>query len=116
VLLASSAKEQELDRYLQLLNARELVDGWTSSADVKATKPAPDLVQAALGRARAEPGDAVMVGDSPWDAQSAARAGVQPIAVMTGGFCEEELTNAGAAMVYESVAELRSDLERTPLR
>jgi HAD superfamily hydrolase (TIGR01509 family) len=116
VLLASSAKQQELDHYLQLLDARDLVDGWTSSADVKATKPAPDIVQVALDRADADAGEAVMIGDSPWDAKSAARAGVGTIAVMTGGFSEEELTDAGASAVYQSVAELRRDLDRTPLR
>ena len=116
VLLASSAKQQELDRYLELLEARELVDGWTSSADVQATKPAPDIVQVALDRAGAAADEAVMVGDSPWDAEAAARAGVSTIAVMTGGFSEEELKDAGASAVYQSVAELRKDLDKTFLR
>lgn len=116
VLLASSAKQQELDHYLELLDARYLVDGWTSSADVEATKPAPDIVQAALDRAEADAGEAVMIGDSPWDAEAAARAGVETIAVMTGGFSEEELKDAGATAVYQSVAELRRDLDATPLR
>jgi HAD superfamily hydrolase (TIGR01509 family) len=116
VLLASSAKQQELDHYLELLDARELVDGWTSSADVQATKPAPDIVHVALDRAGAAADEAVMVGDSPWDAEAAARAGVSTIAVMTGGFSEEELKDAGAIMVYQSVAELRNDLDETFLR
>jgi HAD superfamily hydrolase (TIGR01509 family) len=116
VLLASSAPQQELDHYLQLLDAGELLDGWTSSADVEKTKPAPDIVQAALKRANTNPDDAVMVGDSPWDAEAAARAGVETIAVMTGGFSEQELKDAGATVVYESVAELRRDLDATPLR
>jgi HAD superfamily hydrolase (TIGR01509 family) len=116
VLLASSAKQQELDHYLQLLDARDLVDGWTSSIDVQATKPAPDIVQAALDRAGADADDAVMIGDSPWDAESAARAGVGTIAVMTGGFSEEELKEAGASAIYQSVAELGRDLDRTSLR
>ncbi|HEX4117131.1 MAG TPA: HAD family hydrolase [Solirubrobacteraceae bacterium] len=116
VLLASSAKEQELDHYLELLDARELVDGWTSSAYVQATKPAPDIVHVALDRAGAAADEAVMVGDSPWDAEAAARAGVSTIAVMTGGFSEEELKDAGASMVYQSVAELRKDLDETFLR
>jgi HAD superfamily hydrolase (TIGR01509 family) len=116
VVLASSAKQQELDHYLQLLDARDLVDGWTSSTDVQATKPAPDIVQAALDRAGADAEEAVMIGDSPWDAKSAAQAGVGTIAVMTGGFSEEELKDAGASTVYQSVAELRRDLDRTPLR
>lgn len=115
VLLASSAKQRELDHYLRLLDARELVDGWTSSADVPSTKPAPDIVQAALDRAGANAAQAVMIGDSPWDAESAGRAGVASIAVLTGGFSEDELKNAGSSAVYRSVAELRGDLDRTRL-
>jgi HAD superfamily hydrolase (TIGR01509 family) len=115
-LLASSAKEQEVDHYLDLLAARELADGWTSSADVESTKPEPDLVHAALAKAGADARDAVMVGDTPWDVQAAERAGVPTIAVMTGGFSEAELRDAGAVAVYESVAELRERLNDTPLR
>jgi HAD superfamily hydrolase (TIGR01509 family) len=115
-LLASSAKEQEVDHYLDLLAARELADGWTSSADVESTKPEPDLVHAALAKAGADARDAVMVGDTPWDVQAAERAGVPTIAVMTGGFSEAELRDAGAVAVYESVAELRERLDDTPLR
>ena len=115
VLLASSAKPDEIEHYLDLLQARELADGWTSAEDVEATKPAPDLVEVALERAGAPARDAVMVGDSPWDVKAAARAGIQTLAVMTGGFCEEELLQAGAASVFESVAQLRLALDRTPL-
>jgi HAD superfamily hydrolase (TIGR01509 family) len=115
-LLASSAKQQEVDHYLDLLDARELADGWTSSADVESTKPEPDLVHAALAKAGADARDAVMVGDTPWDVQAAERAGVPTIAVMTGGFSEAELRDAGAVAVYESVAELRERLDDTALR
>jgi HAD superfamily hydrolase (TIGR01509 family) len=115
VILASSAKEDEVDVYLDLLDARDLADAWTTSADVEATKPEPDLVHAALDRAGAEPGDAVMVGDTPWDVKAAQGAGVPTLAVMTGGFSEQELRDAGAADVYESVAELRDRLGETPL-
>jgi HAD superfamily hydrolase (TIGR01509 family) len=116
VVLASSAKQQELERYLDLLQARELADGWTSSADVDATKPEPDLVNAALQRAGASPREAVMIGDSTWDVEAAARAGVDTLGVITGGFCEDELRDAGAKGVYESVAALCSELDATPLR
>jgi HAD superfamily hydrolase (TIGR01509 family) len=116
VVLASSAKPEELEHYLDLLEAREIANAWTSSADVDATKPAPDLVQVALARAAARPEQAVMVGDSPWDARAAARAGVPTCAVMTGGFAREELLDAGASAVYESLDELLANLEDTPLR
>lgn len=116
VILASSAKQDELDHYLDLLDARELVDGWTSSADVEATKPEPDLVHAALEKAGHESGqEAVMVGDTPWDIEAAANAGVATITVRTGGFGVDELREAGAADLYESVRELCQRLEGTAL-
>src|SRR3954464_4918918 len=75
VVLASSAKEDEVDHYLDLLDARELADDWTTSADVESTKPEPDLVRSAIDKAGG--GEAVMVGDTPWDCESARRAGIQ---------------------------------------
>jgi HAD superfamily hydrolase (TIGR01509 family) len=116
VVLASSAKEEEVDRYLDLLDARDLADGWTTSADVRATKPQPDLVKAALQRVGGSARDAVMVGDTPWDVHAARAAGVPTLAVLTGGFAIEELSESGAAEVFESVADLRARLDRTPLR
>src|SRR5436309_14166217 len=113
VVLASSAKEDEVEHYLDLLDARELADDWTTSADVEATKPQPDLVQAA--REKAGGGDAVMVGDTPWDVKAAAGADVETIAVLTGGFAEAELRDAGACAVFESIEELRRRLAETPL-
>jgi HAD superfamily hydrolase (TIGR01549 family) len=108
VILASSAKEEEVDRYLDLLEAREFVRGWTTSADVERTKPHPDLVHAALEKAEGE-APAVMVGDSTWDVKAAKRAGIPTLAVLTGGFSEAELREAGAAEVVKSVAELHKD-------
>jgi HAD superfamily hydrolase (TIGR01509 family) len=113
VVLASSAKANEVDHYLDLLHARELADGWTTAADVQHTKPEPDLVLAAMKKAGAGK-DAVMVGDSTWDCEAAARAGIQTIAVLTGGFSETELREAGAAMVFESIEALRISLDDTP--
>jgi HAD superfamily hydrolase (TIGR01509 family) len=113
IVLASSAKQSELDHYLDLLDARELAHAWTSSADVEATKPDPDLVHAALGKAGGGP--AVMVGDTTWDCEAAARAGVQTIAVVTGGFSHHELREAGAVAVFETLGELVEGIGRTPL-
>jgi HAD superfamily hydrolase (TIGR01549 family) len=112
VVLASSAKQDEVDHYLELLDARDLADDWTTSADVEATKPEPDLVRAALDRAGTE--DAAMVGDTPWDVEAARRAGIETVAVLTGGFSRQELRDAGAVAVFESVVELREGLEDTP--
>lgn len=107
VVLASSAKAEEVDHYLNLLDARELVDAWTTSADVERTKPEPDLVHAALEKAGGN-GPAVMIGDSVWDVKAASAAGVPTLAVLTGGFSAAELREAGAAEVVESIRELRS--------
>ncbi len=116
VVLASSAKEKEVDHYLDLLDARELANGWTTSADVEATKPEPDLIRAALECVDGSPDDAVMVGDTPWDIHAARRASVPTIAVLTGGFAIEELEESGAAAVFESVSALRDRLDETSLR
>jgi HAD superfamily hydrolase (TIGR01509 family) len=113
VVLASSAKEHEVEHYLDLLDARELADDWTTSADVEATKPEPDLVVAAVEKAGG--GEAVMVGDSTWDCEAAKRAGLDTVAVLTGGFSEAELREAGALVVYSSIEELRESLDETPL-
>jgi HAD superfamily hydrolase (TIGR01509 family) len=113
VILASSAEPEELQHYLELLDARELADGWTDSGDVEATKPSPDLVNAAVEKAGG--GDAVMVGDSVWDCRAAENAGVQTVGVLTGGFSEQELQEAGAVAVFHSVRELLDGLDRTPL-
>jgi HAD superfamily hydrolase (TIGR01549 family) len=108
VILASSAKQEEVDHYLDLLDARDLVDDWTTSADVEATKPEPDLINAALEKAGNDD-PSVMVGDSVWDVKAATRAGIPTLAVLTGGFSEEELREAGAAQVVEAIEELRID-------
>jgi HAD superfamily hydrolase (TIGR01509 family) len=113
VVLASSAKADEVDHYLDLLDARELADDWTTSADVEATKPAPDLVKAAMEKA--ESGDAVMVGDTTWDVEAAGRAGIESVTVRTGGFSAAELRDAGAVCVFDSIEELRQSLDETPL-
>jgi HAD superfamily hydrolase (TIGR01509 family) len=113
VVLASSAKQEEIDHYLDLLDARDVVDDWTSSADVERTKPDPDLVNTAIKKAGSE--DAVMVGDSVWDVEAANRAGIPTIAVRTGGFGVDELTGAGAACTFDSLGELIDSLKDTPL-
>jgi HAD superfamily hydrolase (TIGR01549 family) len=112
VVVASSAKPQDTQHFLDLLDARALVDGWTDSGDVAATKPAPDLIQAAIEKAGG--GEAVLVGDSTWDCEAAKAASVRTICVRTGGFGVDELRDAGAIAVYESIAELRERLDETP--
>jgi HAD superfamily hydrolase (TIGR01509 family) len=113
IVLASSAKPDEVEHYLELLGARELTKDWTDAGDVESTKPEPDLVAAAVEKAGGGP--AVMVGDSTWDCEAAGRAGLETVAVLTGGFSEPELRGAGAAYVFPSLHELRKNRARTPL-
>jgi len=114
IVLASSAKQEETEHYIDLLDAAELIDAYTTSADVEATKPEPDLVAVALAKAGVL--SAVMVGDTNWDVEAAARAELKTIAVLTGGFSEAELRDAGAVDVFETLVELRQRLDVTPLR
>ncbi len=114
IVLASSSKEEELDHYLDMLDARDLADEWTSSKDVEATKPEPDLVRAALDKGDTPADSAVMVGDTTYDCEAAAKVGVRSIAVLSGGFASEELREAGAAAVYDSPEELVRHIDETP--
>jgi HAD superfamily hydrolase (TIGR01549 family) len=112
VVLASSGKPDHVDRYLDLLDAREIVHDWTSSADVSETKPEPNLIEVALRKA--DEAEGVVIGDSVWDCQAAQRIGLPSVAVRTGGFGEQELLDNGASRVYEDLDQLRADLSRLP--
>ncbi len=116
VVLASSAGAEDLGRYREMLDADELITAATSSADVEQTKPAPDLIAAALEKVSAGRDRAVMVGDSTWDCEAARRAGVESIALLTGGFAEAELRETGAGSVFASIADLLDGIAGTALR
>jgi HAD superfamily hydrolase (TIGR01509 family) len=113
VVLASSAKPVDVAHFMDLLDARELADGWTDSSMVERTKPAPDLVEAALELVGGGPG--VMVGDSTWDVEAAKKLKVPTVCVRTGGFGTDELLAAGATDVFDSVVDLRRGLSKTAL-
>jgi HAD superfamily hydrolase (TIGR01509 family) len=115
VVLASSASAEDLGHYRRMLDVDDLITAATSSDDVEATKPEPDLIRAAIEKLPDGAGDAVMVGDSTWDCEAARRAGVASIALLTGGFGEDELRGAGASAVFESLAELLERIDQTPL-
>ena len=115
LVLASSAQQRHVDVFLDKLDARGIVDDWTSSADVEASKPAPDLLQVALEKLGAPPGvSSVVVGDSVWDVEAAKRAGMPAIVVRSGGFGDNELREAGAIAIYDTPATSRR-LWATPL-
>ena len=113
VVLASSSNEDDLSYFLDQLGVADLVQ-YTTADDVERSKPHPDVVHTALEKAGTE--DAVMVGDSRWDIEAAARAGLETVCVITGGWSEQELRDAGAVAVFDSLVALRERLDETPLR
>jgi HAD superfamily hydrolase (TIGR01509 family) len=106
VVLASSAGPPEFEVMRAALGADDTLDEATSSGDVDASKPAPDLVQVALDKAGASPGEAIFVGDTVWDVQACQRAGVACIGLLSGGVSAAELREAGAVKVFADPAEL----------
>jgi phosphoglycolate phosphatase-like HAD superfamily hydrolase len=102
--VASSAKEDELNPLLQIAGVTDLVSHQTSSDDAEESKPEPDIVQAALKQAKAAPGDAIMLGDTPYDVEAAGRSGVKIVALECGGWSFEDLK--GAVEVYSDPADL----------
>ncbi|MGY1618392.1 HAD family hydrolase [Geodermatophilus sp. SYSU D00691] len=116
VVLASSGKPHHVERYLDLLDARDLAEDWTTSEDVEETKPAPDLLQTALRKlGEPEDADSVLVGDSVWDVEAAKNAGMPALVVRSGGFGDEELREAGAVAIFDTPADLVAALDDTPL-
>jgi HAD superfamily hydrolase (TIGR01549 family) len=112
VVLASSGDPAHIERYVDDLDLKDLADAWTTAEDVEDTKPAPDLLHAALDRAGGGP--AVLIGDSTWDCAAARNAGLPCVTVLGGGFGAVELREAGAAAVYESLPKLRAALDDLP--
>jgi HAD superfamily hydrolase (TIGR01509 family) len=116
LVLASSGQQRHVDLALDLLDARDVADAWTSSADAEKTKPAPDLLQVALTKLGApEDASSVMVGDSVWDIEAAKNAGMPAIAVRSGGFGDDELRDAGAIAIFDTPGDLAKALDDTPL-
>ncbi|HVD27375.1 MAG TPA: HAD family hydrolase, partial [Mycobacteriales bacterium] len=116
VVLASSGKPHHVERALDLLDARDLADGWTTSEDVEETKPAPDLLHVALEKIGA-PADApsVVIGDSVYDVEAAKNAGMPALVVRSGGFGDDELRDAGALAIYDTPEDLTAALDETDL-
>ncbi len=116
VVLASSASKAELDHYLDLLDARELVDATTTSDDVQNTKPAPDIFATALGKLSGITADEVIVvGDTPYNMEAAGKCGIVAVALRAGRFSDEVLRTAGAAEIYDDAAALLASYADSPL-
>jgi HAD superfamily hydrolase (TIGR01549 family) len=113
LVLASSGRTEHVEVFLDLIDGKSLADAWTTSDDVEKSKPAPDVVAAAL--AKVEGASGIMVGDSVYDAQAAAKLGIPTLGVRTGGFSVGELQEAGVLQVFDSLVAFRYALEGTPL-
>jgi HAD superfamily hydrolase (TIGR01509 family) len=111
---ASSAQEDELKALLKIAGADSLMDAATSSDDAEESKPEPDIIEAALERAKASPPEAVMIGDTPYDIEAAARAGVATIAFRSGGWTDADLK--GAVAIYDGAWDLLARLDDSLLR
>ena len=115
LVLASSASRAEVDYYVDLLDADGLITGTISKDDVAHSKPCPDIFAAALGLTGGAADAAIVIGDTPYDVLAARRAGIDAIAVLSGGFAREDLEASGPVAIYESVGELERDYERSVL-
>jgi HAD superfamily hydrolase (TIGR01549 family) len=116
VALASSGKADEVDWNRRLLGIEpSVLDGVTTADDAARSKPCPDIFEAALAATGAPPDRAIAVGDSPWDAISARRAGLRTIGMRCGGFAEEELRDAGCVAIYDDPVDLLTRWEDSPL-
>ena len=115
VVLATSAKAEELETIRRALDADDAVDEIVSSQDAGESKPAPDIFEVALRKAGLDRDACAVVGDSRWDVEAAGRLGLPAVCVLSGGTGAEELWQAGAAAVYEDVGELLRKLDESPL-
>ena len=116
IALASSSKEEEVEHHEKTLGIEDLLDGATSADDAEHSKPCPDIFEAALRRLKGvEPSEAIVVGDSPYDAEAAAKAGMRTIGVLTGGFSIERLRRAGVIAVYRDIAVLLERYDKSAL-
>ena len=116
IVLASSSKTDEVERYKEIAGIADLIDEATTADDAERSKPSPDIFLAALERiAPIPPGDAMVVGDSPFDAEAAAKAGLRTVGLLCGGFPEDELRKAGFVVLYRDPADLLANYERSPL-
>jgi membrane protein len=114
VMLATSASGKEVERHLDVLQARELVHGWTSADDVGCSKPCPDVFETAARKAGVAPSAAIAVGDTPYDIEAAGAAGIRTVAVRSGLVPDDQLS--GAIAIYDNVAELLARFDDSPLR
>jgi HAD superfamily hydrolase (TIGR01509 family) len=115
IALASSAQKDDLTTYKKIANIEDLIDEETSADDADRAKPHPDIFSATLHKLGLPAKRCLALGDTPYDAEAAGKAGLRTIGVMTGGWTRDELLAAGCIRVYESVAELLAGFDESPL-
>jgi HAD superfamily hydrolase (TIGR01509 family) len=115
IVLATSAKEDEMPALLGAIGAEEAIHEIVSSKQVPRSKPAPDIFKVALEHCRLPPERTICIGDTVWDVEAARRIGLRCVCVGTGGISPAELETAGAAAVYEDVAGLLERLNSSPI-
>jgi len=113
LVVASSAKADELKHLLKICGADEIIEDKTSSDDADRSKPDPDIIHAALEKLELPPAQAVMLGDTPYDVEAAGKAGVSTIALRCGGWNDADLS--GAIAIYDHPADLLAQRETSPL-
>jgi phosphoglycolate phosphatase-like HAD superfamily hydrolase len=114
IVIASSAKKEELDHFLDRARVRDLVEDKASSSDAESSKPDPDILHAALEKLGLEADQVVMVGDTPYDVEAASRAGIRTIALRSGGWSDEDL--AGTIAIYDDPADLLAHVDELVTR
>lgn len=115
VALSSSCSRHDLSAYKKIAGIEDLVDIETSADDADRSKPHPDIFSATLKKLGVEPRNALALGDTPYDAEAAGKAGVFTIGVTTGGWSEAELLDAGCIQVYRDVADLLDRFDQSAL-
>ena len=117
VALASSATKSDLATYKQILNVEDLIDTATTTSEVESSKPEPDVFFVTLEKlGDVDPNNAIVVGDTPYDAEAASKANLRTIGVLSGGFSEENLRQAGCIAIYQNIADLLAHYDESALK
>jgi HAD superfamily hydrolase (TIGR01549 family) len=115
VAVASSAKKDELERYLEIAGVTKLVEVAITSDDAERSKPAPDIFESALSKLGIEGANAIAIGDTTYDAEAAGMRSIRTIGVLCGGFREADLRKSGCMAIYQSPSALLAGFDRSPL-
>ena len=117
IALASSATKDDLATYKQIMNVEDLVDAATTTSEVESSKPEPDIFFVTLDKlGDIAANDVIVVGDSPYDAEAAGKVNLRTIGVLSGGFSEENLRQAGCIAIYKDIADLLAHYDESPLK